>query len=337
MAKIAVILKGGFGNQLFQLLACYSLGKGANRDSFFYDLEINKDKYRRKNCVEEIAAILNIQKVQDIRDFIYFEESEIDHPIFYTRNSPFNKLGKKDILIEGYFQNYRRIDKESIILVRKFLQKNCKEYTGLNDKHIAIHLRELHGVGESEKKSNCDFINPIYYQRAINEILLENELTKHEFKLVVFMDLWKHRECSQLLPPLIQVAQKNKIKLILGDDICKTPLEIVSFMASAQYLIISNSTLSWFGGFLNSSKVYSPIMSLWEPQLYIPDSWKQLYDGNAYPSTHSGMRMKSNIIKQLDNYMEYNLIKKSIFKFKRFRKCRKIILKLKKLLGLIDE
>ena len=66
-----------------------------------------------------------------------------------------------------------------------------------------------------------------------------------------------------------------------------TTLDIVNIFSLAKCSIISNSTLSWWGAYLSNGKIYSPVMSLWEPDLMIPDDWEQIYSGEIKPLTHN--------------------------------------------------
>ena len=59
-------------------------------------------------------------------------------------------------------------------------------------------------------------------------------------------------------------------------------------MSRASYIVISNSTFSWWGAYLGNKIVISPILSIWETNLKTPDSWIQVNDGNLYPITWHG-------------------------------------------------
>ena len=61
---------------------------------------------------------------------------------------------------------------------------------------------------------------------------------------------------------------------------------VLNIFAHSQFCIISNSTLSWWGGYLSEGNVFSPVMNIWEPNLKVPDNWNQIYSNELTLKTH---------------------------------------------------
>ena len=51
------------------------------------------------------------------------------------------------------------------------------------------------------------------------------------------------------------------MNLILGDQLCSTAWESISIISQSKYIIMSNSTFSWWASYLSKAKVYTPILS----------------------------------------------------------------------------
>ena len=324
MSNIIIKLSGGTGNQLFQAAAALSLAYTYKKNCQFFFFIGKKDKYNRKLEIFELLENLGV-KEKDLKknnSIIYLDEYDIDHPLYYGKNSPLAFI-KNDIQLEGYFTNYR--------IHNPYIKEKIKSYIRkleLNDKFkklefIAIHLRELHGTGDSKIEKNIDNIQFNYYSAALNKILQNSQLSKIKYG-VVFCDTWKNPENSRLLPQIKKLLKKKGISYINGDKEIKSSLDILNVFSHSKYCIISNSTLSWWGAYLSNGKILSPVMNLWEPDLKIPDHWEQVYSGEINPSTHHKKLIFQTLIKN-ENVIKYGIYnKRRMLIIRIFRKILKI-------------
>ena len=139
-----------------------------------------------------------------------------------------------------------------------------------------------------------------YYKRSIDlideEIKINNQPRLK--KAILFSDMFKDYSESLLHKPLRELLESRGYEVILGDNLCKNCLEVISLMSRAKFVICSNSTFSWWAAYMSQGKKICPIFSLWETNLTTPDSWIQIHDGNNNPSTwHKLDIYKNNKIK----------------------------------------
>ena len=291
MNSLIIRLKGGTGNQLFQAAAIKSLADIYRKSCEFSITNIGNDKYCRKLEIYPLLKNLGVKerKNKSSNKIIYLDEYDIDHPIYFSKSSPLANINE-DILFEGYFTNYRIHNSDVIENIKSSIKslKAKKIFQGMD--FIAIHLRELHGTGSDNLSKNIDNLNFTYYFEALNEINKNSSYNKIK-NAIVFCDTWEKPENSFLLPKIKLLLQDLNINYFDGDKYINSPLDILNLFSLSKCSIISNSTLSWWGAYLGEGKVFSPVMNLWEPNLKIPDNWKQIYAGEIAPKTHHKKRI----------------------------------------------
>ena len=286
MSNIIINFRGGTGNQLFQAAAALSLAYIYKKNCQFSIDNLSKDKYKRKLEISELLANLEVREknFKKKNSIIYLDEYDIDHPLYFSNNSPLASL-KSDIQLQGYFTNYR--------IHKPYVKEKIKSYIRkleVNDKFkkiefIAIHLRELHGSADSKKNKKIDNIQINYYSEALNKIIKNPNFNEIKY-VVIFCDTWKNSKNSKLLPQIKKILNKNGLIYINGDKEIISTLDIINIFSLSKCSVISNSTLSWWGAYLSSGKIFCPVMNLWEPNLKIPDHWEQIYSGEINPNTH---------------------------------------------------
>ena len=322
MSNIIIKLKGGTGNQLFQTIAALSLAKIYGKNCRFSSENISKNKYKRKL---EILPLLNELEIleylkRENKNIIYLDQYDIDHPIFFSENSPLSKL-KTDIQIEGYFTNYRIHNKEVFKKIKSYIKGGdiIKKYGDLN--YIAIHIRELHGTGKNKINNAIDNLNIDYYSKCLQKIFQKNSSQKIN-NAIVFSDTWKDPGQSSLIPKIKNLLNNYGIKYINGDEEISSSLDIINIFSHSQFCIISNSTLSWWGAYLSDGSVFSPVMNIWEPNLKVPDNWNQIYSNELNLKTHHKKSIfETCVLKEKTfNNRVYNPKRLKVIKFTRFIK-----------------
>lgn len=314
MGEIIIRLKGGTGNQLFQVAFAASIAKIYNTKCKFH--KYFKNKINRKLEVLSLLNQLSIEEkdvIDNVKDII-LDEYDINHPLFFSEKSPL-KEQKNDLYFIGYFTNYRLHDEKIINQIKSHV-KGLRVINKLKNKnYIAIHLRELIGP----KNMKIDHLNFEYYKKALENILYENRDFNIKYA-IVFSDLWQNPFDSLLIPKLKELLKLYEIDYINGDQEINSPLEIVNVFAHSKFCIISNSTLSWWGAYLSDGKIFSPVMNLYEPDLKIPDHWQQIYASEIIPKNHhKKLIFESELVnKKYINYTKYNNKRLMIIRISRY-------------------
>lgn len=257
-------LKGGLGNMLFQIAATKSLSIDNNTECSFPNLithleYLNSDKSHNPllDYSNEYMFILkNLKVIPSTTDNI------VRYPWTYVQSPPFNN----DVIIDGFFQSEkyfvhnRNKIVEFIKPTYKIISIIKEKYSNIiNGNSTSIHVRR----GDYLKFPNHHSPQTLeYYKKSIE--LLKDKTDK----FVVFSDdiEW----CKNNL--------KNNNFIYIEDEKDYIELYLISLCKNN---IISNSSFSWWGAWLNSNldkKVVSP-KKWFGPNIkhntndIIPESW----------------------------------------------------------------
>ena len=101
-----IVWKNGLGNQLFQLSACFIFAEIHNRIPLYTDRLLDGN---RNNEVKDLAEKLGIKFInsKEINNWPVLREDQIIHPAFYSYYPETNYLPKINVVLSGYFQNFK--------------------------------------------------------------------------------------------------------------------------------------------------------------------------------------------------------------------------------------
>lgn len=252
---ISAHLMGGLGNFMFQIAASHDLAVKNKDECIIFDKPLitvhGKLETYKNNIFHKIKFINKSHKN-------VYEDMNCNYkPIVY----------QKDLIIRGYFQSEKYFDRKTILDLYKmddesfiFIKNNIKEL--FEEECVSIHVRRGDYVHKQERHpvQSMDF-----YNNAISHF-------NKNYKFLVLSDdiNW----CKQNF-------KNNNIKFIenLPDYID------LNIMRLCKHNIISNSTFSWWGAWLNENqdkKIISP-KNWFGPKKnncntkdLIPDVWIQI-------------------------------------------------------------
>ena len=265
-----VLLKGGLGNQLFQWAFAHVLAaqgfqvrllafeqQQKLRTGYFEETYTSnlKDLTKYCSCLEIESVDLNPRFYRSIRDP---EATKNPFRIFPNYVKNFDQIEIEYSAIKkylkyrnfsGYFQNVTLVSSVEKVLnseLQKFLE-NCTErnlsFTRIGSK--VMHIRRG-DFGILKHFADIGVLSSDYYFRSTQEFgnagwtVITDDPNN-------IQDITSHIKVNEVCGP----AELNTVSALIG-------------MASAKELIISNSTLSWWGGFLaanRGARVVGP--SLW--------------------------------------------------------------------------
>ena len=273
ITNLQIGYNGRLGNQMFQYAVCYALAKKLNTECFIPNE--NSKKIKEDGCYDFannqwIPYRLNLYDAFNITSE-QKDNIEIDNvynePHFHYSNT-IDSI-EDNTSVQGYFQSEKYfIDyKEDIINEFTFKDEILKESKDFinnnfdNNPIVAIHIRR----GDNAiNNPNFPPISIEYIQEAINEF------SDQEYNFLIISDDIPY--CKSIFP------ESNNLKFSTG----KSDLVDLCLMTLTDHNIISNSSYSWWGAYLNpnvNKKVIAP--SNWfkdkinmNTKDLLPASWK---------------------------------------------------------------
>ena len=272
LATPIIVLQGGLGNQLSQWSFAHSL---PTSNHFFVDplhrfeesnmrsfeLEdvfrncdhVRKDKFG-KYIVPKIAILFRLlDRLWEIRYFRFFVES-----LGYFREDPrFDQEQSSQNITKiryakGYFQKQKNVEdifdsvrKEIIPIVEKILP-NITERYGLASNYTVLHVRRGDYESAVFTPTIIGTLNDDYFINGIQAL--------DSSRLVLLTE--NREDVSDL------ILQLNPFLVL--DKLDTSPWETLTLMYGANYLLGSNSSLSWWGARLCSAR---------GGQVWLPSQW----------------------------------------------------------------
>jgi hypothetical protein len=248
-------LQGGLGNQLFQIYTTIAYADQTNSKFFFsnaYELKCsvtNRHTYwdtflsSLKPFLIDIMLI-NPENMVIIKEKGFTYNQLTLHPIYENKCK----------ILQGYFQSYKyfndyfqtinrllRIDNHKVRLTNKYL-KLINE-----DKPISMHFR----LGDYKKlPHHYTLLNVDYYKAALNTILTKKKYDTNK-KVLYFCEEQDIEDVENMM-----IILKTDFPTIVFERV-DTELEDweqLIMMSLCKSNIIANSTFSWWGSYLNTSR-----------------------------------------------------------------------------------
>ena len=232
-------LMGGLGNQMFQISHAIAQGLKNNKPAIFIPkaytpMQANQPTKYLNNIFRNILFSENIPN-----------RKRIESGWGYTKINP---SWETSIEFYGYYQSnknflgYDEQIKELFQPTKEFIDKIYTLYPELNnEKTVSLHIRR----GDYTKISN---ILPIIDKTYIDEAIKQNG---EYFKLFIFSDDKEWVKQNLSYPNQIIVSALEDYEEMWAMSLCNNN-------------IMSNSTFSWWGSFLNRKK---------DKNVYVPSVW----------------------------------------------------------------
>jgi hypothetical protein len=230
-------LKGGLGNMLFQIATAISFSTDRSDECFFPNLSeqinyLNREStYNPKlNYANEYLELFKNLKIKNIEGNSFY----IEYPFHYVEH----QLPNGEVIIDGFFQSekYFKNNRKEILEVLdfSFIDQDIlkSKYPFIGKKTTSIHVRR----GDYLSHPNHHPVQSIeYYYKGI-------ELLKNDTELfVIFSDDIEWFKENIKLENVVYIEEEKDYNELYLMSLCDNN-------------IISNSSFSWWGAWLNENK-----------------------------------------------------------------------------------
>ena len=243
-------LKGGFGNQLFQIFAVITYALDNKKAFKFLETENVPSITPRHSYWKSFLSSLKFFTIDKLPSgFIRVPANPQFH---YEQLPEYEKLHHEHVCLNGYFQSYKYFHhrRDDIFrLIRLSEQKNicCEKYNiGDMKNTISIHFR----LGDYKHLSHTHPIMPVsYYVNALTHILSKSTIQK--YKILFFCEKEDNDYvCSNYIDVISNTFPSLTFEKA-SDDM--EDWEQVLLMSCCTHHVIANSSFSWFGAYFNEN------------------------------------------------------------------------------------
>jgi hypothetical protein len=249
-------LKGGLGNQLFQIFTVFRYALVNNKEVKFINKKVlglhNVNTTQRKtywtSFLDKVDSTLLMDEYPDIQN-IYREKS-----FEYNDISP-SEFNSQTIMLDGYFQSYLyfqdtfnyitkflSIDTKKKDTIKKALKYHC--VTSIQN-CVSMHFR----LGDYK---NLPQFHPIlgyeYYKKSLDNILSYDSSMKNVLYFCEDDDIDSVNITVDKLRNEFPNLSFNRASSYLND------WEQMLLMSNCNHNIIANSTYSWWGAYFNTNQ-----------------------------------------------------------------------------------
>jgi glycosyl transferase family 25 len=225
---LTVTLKGGLGNQLFQLAFLMYMSKISGLPIFLNSIASPTTGHSQQQYFETIFKNWISKYSTKIINHKISENNKLKIENWNSKIS--NLIG--NIELDGYFQRHEYVDVifNEFVSMLSFDNKILEKYPNINTKYF-IHIR------------GKDYINN--HTHSVNlKSYYENCISKHDNEsFVIFTDDISY---ARSIFPNIPIIDESEVDTLL-------------LMSKCKGCICANSTFSWWGAYLNKSRqIYLP-------------------------------------------------------------------------------
>lgn len=244
MSIVYLNIRGGLGNQLFQILSCYLYCEKHNKklqisQSICTFGEFTRNKVYWENLLDSFKNNL-CDNFPDKNTMQCVDDNELYKTEF-----------ENDIIVVGYFQKYTYFHEYNDNIYRYLdleTKKNkLKEILNINfENTISIHFR----LGDYKIHQDCHPILPLhYYERSLDFIFKTHNKTVWNILYTC-----EDEDVNEVNIKILHLKEKysNATFLRLGEKL--DDWEQMLAMSLCDHNIMANSTFSWFSAYFNKNK-----------------------------------------------------------------------------------
>ena len=254
-------LKGGLGNQLFQIFATMAFGIQYNIKYIFPYSTVLTNGVPRNTYWETIFSRIKTEATTFQPSHGFTNEQLYNLPMINEqtyRHTPFPETADH-CMFNGYFQTYKYFENTqdqiySTLNLDEQLSASFNEHKPLflNTNGDVMHTIAIHfRMGDyKEKQQYHPIMSYAYYERALEYIMDSREDIKSQFRVLYFCEEEDISEATHKINRLFHYFSGGKLDFVRVDHTIPDWKQMF-IMAQCNDIIIPNSTFSWWGAYLN--------------------------------------------------------------------------------------
>jgi hypothetical protein len=267
-------LRGGLGNQLFQIFTTISYAiENKHPFNFLYSENLGK----RNTYWDSFLIALKKFTVLEFPKMHVIQEGDNFHYVELPK-----QFEEENTQLHGFFQSYKyfesnynvicnliRLEKHKTIIKEKFMHNF--------DNLVSLHFR----VGDYKMIQHCHPIMKFsYYKNSIQHII--QKTNNNRLKILYFCEKCDNDYVFNIIETLNNIFPDCKFIKV---DQNAQDWEQMLMMSLCQHNVIANSTFSWWGAYFNSheDKIvcypdiwFGPTLSYFNVNDLFPNSWTKI-------------------------------------------------------------
>ena len=255
--RASISLQGGLGNQLFQLCAGLQLMYSSNRNVFFFEQFLfNFGSKRRSLAIRELLHGLNCSRYFYLISFpliMFGTKSKMRFVLNVPSDIDPSKMNSNFLFLNGWFQSYKLVSEVHRFLIERF--ENSASFAPLvhveRINAVGVHLRFGDFESSSKTRKYHGLTATSHFDDAI--AYLTSNLTQIDKIIFVTDDLDR---AKSTINELLSCRDSIPIEVISSK-----PIEDMATLSSCSGIVLSNSSFSWWAGYLGSTLRASSVVA----------------------------------------------------------------------------
>jgi hypothetical protein len=287
---ITIHLKGGLGNQLFQIFATIAYALEHNHEFIFpYSDKLHTGMIRPTYWSNLLQSLIVYTAANPSCMFLNSQIHQL--PVYREPHFDYAKIPQidpsKSVALDGYYQSFKYFEKYESQIYHMINLENQQTQTKTDFEHylgnvftINMHFR----LGDYKYKQEYHPVMPKeYYEKSLHAIL-SNAKTTTAIRVLYFCEEEDNNYVNQIIDYLKTTIPQDSVEFVKVDDTIEDWKQLL-LMSCCNSHIIANSSYSWFGAYLcpeknkqvcYPSKWFGPAMGNVVVRDLFPSNWIQI-------------------------------------------------------------
>jgi hypothetical protein len=287
---ITIHLKGGLGNQLFQIFATIAYALEHTHEFIFpYSDKLHTGLVRPTYWSNLLRSLIVYTAANP--QFMHLNSQINQLPVYREPHFNYAKIPPVDanigFALDGYYQSFKYFEKYETRIYQVInlesqqtqIKQDFSDYLG-NAFTINMHFR----LGDYKYKQEYHPVMPKeYYEKALNAIF-SNIIPTTTIRVLYFCEAEDNEYVNQVIQYLKSTISEYSVEFVKADDNIEDWKQLL-LMSCCNSHIIANSSYSWWGAYLcpeknkqvcDPSKWFGPAMGNVVMDDMYPSNWTKI-------------------------------------------------------------